>query len=212
MKEPRIGDLVNADKRIHLGHLGGELLGKPLGHAPGDNQLLARLLFAKAPVLMGFENGIDGLLLGRVDERTGVHNEHVGFVRLGGDLHAALQDAAQHHFRVGKIFGTAKADETDFDRRSGDGFQGFHSEEKQSNRLWRGFTQIFFSRNNPPSQGGTGSLPSAHEREFARAGAPLPTRGARVLPGGGMARVILFGAEWCLSRIESLPYCTDGAE
>jgi hypothetical protein len=41
-----MGDLVDADEGVHLGHLGGEFLGKALGHASGHDQLLVRLFLA----------------------------------------------------------------------------------------------------------------------------------------------------------------------
>ena len=122
----RIGDLVHADKSIHLGHFGGEFLGKALRHAPGDDQFLMRLFPAQPAVLMGFKDRADGFLLCRVDEGAGIDDQHIGCIRIGSDLHAALENAAQHHLRVGEIFGAAEADKADFDRSGGDRFQGFH--------------------------------------------------------------------------------------
>jgi len=92
--------------------------------------------------LMGFKNSADGFLFGRIDKRAGIDDKHVGFFRVGHDLHATLEDAAQHDFGIRKVFGAAEADETDFDCGSGDRFHGM----EESNRSFRRFTQILNPR------------------------------------------------------------------
>jgi hypothetical protein len=58
------------------------------------------------------EDGVDGFLLGHVDERAGVDDEDVGEFRIGRERHAGLREVADHDFGVDQVFGAAKRDET----------------------------------------------------------------------------------------------------
>jgi len=65
--------------------------------------------------LVGLEDVVDRFLLGRVDERTGVHDHDVGLVLIGHDFHAGLVEVADHDFAIDEIFRAAEGDEGDFD-------------------------------------------------------------------------------------------------
>ena len=67
-------------------------------------------------VLGHFENGVDGFLLGRIDEAAGVDDEHVGLIGMRRELVPARGELAHHDFAVDQILGTAQADKTDFQR------------------------------------------------------------------------------------------------
>ncbi len=111
---PGVGHLVKTDEGVHLRHLCHQLLGKPLGHAPGDDQPLA-CPSAQPALLVRLEDRFDGLLLRRINKRAGVDDQHVGLLGIGGDLHPALDDAAEHHLRVHEVLRTTEADDPDFD-------------------------------------------------------------------------------------------------
>ncbi len=108
-----IGDLIEANECIHLRHFLLELGGKALGHASADDQFLAGATF-QAAGLMGFEDGLDGFLLGGVDESAGVDYEDIGFLGVAGNFHAAGKNAAEHHFGIHEVLGAAEADHADF--------------------------------------------------------------------------------------------------
>ena len=110
-----VGDLVEADEGVHLGHLAREFLRKTLRHAAADDQFLPGFL-AQAALLVRLEDRLDGFLLRGVDERAGVHDEHVGVFRICGDLHAALDHAAKHDLGIDQVLGAAEADDADFNR------------------------------------------------------------------------------------------------
>jgi len=57
------------------------------------------------------ENGVDGLLLGGVDEGTGVDDEDFGFFRMGGEAGAGAIEQTHHHLGVHEVFGAAQGDE-----------------------------------------------------------------------------------------------------
>ena len=62
---------------------------------------------------MRFQDCLDRFLFGRIDERACIDDEHIGFVRAGGDFHTVLQNTPQHDLRVDEILGAAKADHSD---------------------------------------------------------------------------------------------------
>ena len=58
--------------------------GETLRHAAGHDQLLRAMAAAHAAIAVGLEDRADAFLLGRVDERAGVDDHHVGLVRRSG--------------------------------------------------------------------------------------------------------------------------------
>ena len=50
---------------------------------------------------MRLEDRLDRFFLGRIDEGAGVHDQDIGFVGVGGDLHPALEHAAEHERDAG---------------------------------------------------------------------------------------------------------------
>jgi hypothetical protein len=111
-----LGDLVEADEGVDLVVEGsGEILGEPLGHAAGDDQLLLLAALGHAAVLVHLEDVADGFLLGGVDEGAGVDDDHVGLFGLRNDLHARLMKMPDHDLAIDEILGATERDETDFD-------------------------------------------------------------------------------------------------
>ena len=60
-----------------------------------------------------FQDGVDGLLLGRVDEGAGVDDDDVGVLCGGGELGAVVMEEAHHDSGVDEIFRAAEGDEAD---------------------------------------------------------------------------------------------------
>ena len=66
---------------------------------------------------MGFKNGADTLLLGRINESTGIDQHHIGIVGLGGQFVAMPRGITEQDLCIDEIFGTAETDQTDFTGR-----------------------------------------------------------------------------------------------
>ena len=67
-------------------------------------------LLRQAALLMRVEDGVDRLFLRRIDERAGVDDKHVGIFGVRRDLHAVLQDAAEHDLGIDEVLRAAEAD------------------------------------------------------------------------------------------------------
>ena len=77
-----------------------------------------------AAVLDHLEDGIDGLLLGGVDEGAGVDDQDFCVFGVVGELGAGAMEQAHHDLGVDQILGAAEGDEADFGagvRRYGSG-------------------------------------------------------------------------------------------
>ena len=67
---------------------------------------------AVALLLRHLEDRVDRFLLRAVDERAGVHDEHVSVLGVGRDLVSRLLGEAQHHLAVDEVLGAAERDKT----------------------------------------------------------------------------------------------------
>lgn len=105
-----VGVVVESEDTIRLGQGLGEVLAVALGHAAdGDHGLGPAVVLQ----IIGFEQGIDGVLLGGLDESTGVDD---GDIRVGGildELPAVRCQAACELLRVHLVTGAAKSDKGD---------------------------------------------------------------------------------------------------
>ena len=54
-----------------------------------------------------FEDGVDGFLLGGVDEAAGVDDEDFGLFGVGGEARAGAVEQAHHDLGVDEVFGAA---------------------------------------------------------------------------------------------------------
>src|SRR6266404_2817860 len=109
----KLTHLVQSNERIDLRQLLAQLVRKPLRHTAAHDQFLIWSL-AKSALLMRIENRIDRFLLGRIDERARVHDQHVGFLRARCDFHSALQNTPEHDFGVDQVFGATETDHAHF--------------------------------------------------------------------------------------------------
>ena len=108
-QEPRqLLILPDSQQDVDLRQLFRQLLPIPLREAARGHQhpTAAPLL-----VLGHLQDGVDALLLGRVDEAAGVHDQHLRLLGVGGELIAGPPQQAQHPLRVHLVLGTAKADD-----------------------------------------------------------------------------------------------------
>ena len=103
--------LPRAEDRIDLGDLLLQLGAVALGEAAGDDQAAAGAVLL---VLRHLEDGVDRLLLGRIDERAGIHHEDVGVGRVVRQLVARLLRQPEHHLGIDEVFGTPQRDQSDF--------------------------------------------------------------------------------------------------
>ena len=65
-------------------------------------------------VLGHLEDGVDGFLLGGVNETAGVDYKHIGLIGMRSEFMPPRGELAHHHFAVYKIFGATETDKTDF--------------------------------------------------------------------------------------------------
>ncbi len=85
-----------------------------LHHASRHDQLLRAAGFF---VLGHLENGVDGFLLGRIDEAAGVDYQHVGVARLWRELVAARGQMAHHDLGIDEVLGAAETYKSNFQGR-----------------------------------------------------------------------------------------------
>jgi hypothetical protein len=65
-------------------------------------------------VLDHLEDGVDGLLLGGVDEAAGVDDDDLGVFGARGELGSVVVEEAHHDLGVDEVFGAAEGDEAYF--------------------------------------------------------------------------------------------------
>ena len=64
-----------------------------------------------------FEDGVDGFLLGGVDERAGIDDDDVGVLRMSGEFVPIEDEISHHDFGVDEILGAAETNKTYFQSR-----------------------------------------------------------------------------------------------
>lgn len=105
-----VGVVVESEYAVRFGERFRELLAVPLRHAAdGDDGLGSAVILQ----IVGFQQGVDGVLLGGFDEAAGVDD---GDVRVGGfldELPAIRCQAACKLLRVHLVTGAAKRDKGD---------------------------------------------------------------------------------------------------
>ena len=100
-----IGIAAGAQHPVHLGQLGADVVGVPLGETASHQQLF------QPPGLFQFrqlQNIFDGFALGGLNEAAGVQHRHVRPLGLAGDGVARLAAQGHHLFGVHQIFGAAQ--------------------------------------------------------------------------------------------------------
>ena len=106
-------EFAGADDCVYFGNVLLDLVAVALDEAAGYDDALgfsAVLLL----VLDHLEDGVDGLLLGGVDEAAGVDDDDLGVFGAGGELGSVVVEEAHHDLGVDEVFGAAERDEAYF--------------------------------------------------------------------------------------------------
>ena len=115
-----VGDLVETDEGVDFGKKAGKVFLEPLREATCDDDFL---LFTRRVFLTGvdcLDDGADGLVLGDIDEGTGVDDQGIGEFGIGHKGHAFFLKVTEHDFRIDEVLGAAKGNESNLGRH-GDG-------------------------------------------------------------------------------------------
>ena len=108
------GDLfefVGAENSIDIGNVLLNIGAKPFDKAAGDHQTLG---FARLLVFGHLEDGIDGLLFGRINEAAGVDYDDVGVGGLRREFVTSRDELAHHDLCVNKVLRAAETYKSDF--------------------------------------------------------------------------------------------------
>ena len=100
-----VGVVVEAEHRIGLRQLPGQLGAVPLGHAPDGNHL--------ATGVVRLQQRVDAVALGRLDESAGVDHDRVGVVGVLDQHPAIALEPRGELFRVDVVARAAESDERD---------------------------------------------------------------------------------------------------
>ena len=102
-----------ADYGIYFGDVLPDLVAVALDEAAGydDAACLAAVLLL---VLDHLEDGVDGLLLGGVDEAAGVDDDDLGVFGSGGEFGAVVVEQAHHDLGVDEVLGATERNEAYF--------------------------------------------------------------------------------------------------
>ena len=101
-------EFPSADDGINVWNIFLDLRAVAFYEAAGHDELLRS---SGSLMLCHLKNCVDGFLLCRIDERTRIHNDDVGFIDASGDLGSSLIQKPHHDFAVDQVLRTAKADE-----------------------------------------------------------------------------------------------------
>jgi len=97
--------LAGADDGVDFRDVFLDFVAVALDEASGYDEALC---CAGSLVLHHFEDGVDGLLLGGIDEGTGVDDENLGVFGMAGQARTGAVQQPHHDFGVDKIFGAAQ--------------------------------------------------------------------------------------------------------
>ena len=95
---------AGADYGVDFRNVLADFVAIALYEAAGDDELFGR---AGGFVARHFEDGVDGLLLGGVDETAGVDDEDLGLFRASGQARAGAVQQPHHHLGIDEVFGAA---------------------------------------------------------------------------------------------------------
>jgi len=97
-------ELAGAEDGVDLRDVFADLVAVALDEAAGDDDALG-LAAVLLLVLDHLEDGVDGLLLGGVDEGAGVDDDDFGVFGAGCEVGAVVVEQAHHDFGVDEVFG-----------------------------------------------------------------------------------------------------------
>ena len=115
-------EFAGADYGVYFGDVLLDFVAVALDEAAGYDDALGFSSVGSADfVLDHLEDGVDGLLLGGVDEAAGVDDDDLGVFGARGELGSVVVEQAHHDFGVDEVFGAAEGDEADLGSRLGPG-------------------------------------------------------------------------------------------
>ena len=107
--------LAGADDSVDFGDVLLDFVAVAFDEAAGDDDALGfAVIWAADFVLDHLEDGVDGLLLGGVDEAAGVDDDNLGVFGARGELGSVVVEQAHHDLGVDEVFGAAERDEAYF--------------------------------------------------------------------------------------------------
>jgi hypothetical protein len=117
-------EFAGADDCVYFGDVLSNFVAVALDEATGYDYALG---FAAVLLLVldHLEDGVDGLLLGGVDEAAGVDDDDLGVFGAGGEFGSVVVEEAHHDLGVDEVFGAAEGDEAYFGAYQCGGFDYF---------------------------------------------------------------------------------------
>ena len=117
-------EFTGADYGVYFGDVLLDLVAVALYEAAGydDATRFAAVLLL---VLDHLEDGVDGLLLGGVDEAAGVDDDDLGVFSAGSEFGSVVVEQAHHDLGVDEVLGAAERDEAYFGAGLGRDFLGY---------------------------------------------------------------------------------------
>ena len=97
-------EFAGADHGVDFGDALLDFVAVALDEAAGDDELFRP---TGGLVAGHFKDGVDGFLLGRVNEAARVDDEDIGFFGMGSEASASAVEQAHHHLGVDEVLGTA---------------------------------------------------------------------------------------------------------
>ena len=97
-------EFAGADDGVDFRNAFADFIAIALDEAAGDDELFGVTLGFEAGHL---EDGVDGFLLGGIDEGAGVDDEDFGLFGTGGQARATAVEEAHHDLGVDQVFGAA---------------------------------------------------------------------------------------------------------
>ncbi len=112
-------EFAGAYDSVYFGDVLLDFVAVALDEAAGDDDAacFAAVLLL---VLDHLEDGVDGLLLGGVDEAAGIDDDDLGVFGAGGELGSVAMEQAHHDLGVDEVFGAAEGDEAYLGAGGGD--------------------------------------------------------------------------------------------
>ena len=103
-------ELAGANDGVYFRDVGADLVAVTLDEAAGDDDALG---FAAVLLLVPdhLEDGVDGLLLGGVDEGAGVDDDDLGIFGVRGEFGSVVVEETHHDLGIDEVFRAAEGDE-----------------------------------------------------------------------------------------------------
>jgi hypothetical protein len=102
----QVEKIAGADENIDLRQFLAQFGAVALRKASGDHQPPTDAALFDLRCL---QDGADGFLLGRLDKRARVHNQHLGVARVERDVEPRAHQGTEHQLAVSEVFGATQS-------------------------------------------------------------------------------------------------------